>query len=100
MIGYLRELNHCIPDIVNLAGDSCLNFRDFKFKIISSNLENSKEHQVAISFYSDWLSWIDSVGDHVLCAKNHSTDDKGTLETFMLKPQPNLQIAFYKSHDQ
>lgn len=95
-IGYLRQLNDIIPDIVNTHGKLCLPFKRFRFEIVQSNIQNKAEHKIAIYFYSDPLTWIDTVGDHLLVAYgDHRTAlaNGAGIETDLIALQPFLSIS-------
>lgn len=66
VIGYLQQLNDTIPDITNNLGKLFLKFKQFRFEIINSDFTNRARHQVAVSFYSDPLTWHDTIGSQLL----------------------------------
>ncbi|MBD2703174.1 hypothetical protein IC229_21185 [Spirosoma sp. BT702] len=95
-IGYIRQLNNIVPDIVNQSGKLCLPFTQFKFDIIHSHVSDKQAHKVAITFYSEPLTWIDTVGNTLLIAygDRQSTLQNGeTVDTDMITLQPYLSIA-------
>ncbi|UFH56952.1 hypothetical protein [Spirosoma sp. KNUC1025] len=95
-IGYIRQLNQIIPDIANIAGKLCLPFTQFKFEIVHSHVEQKEVHKVAILFYSDWLTWIDTVDDRLLIAYGDQQPALQTgqeIETDMVAQQPFLSIS-------
>lgn len=67
-VGYLRQLDGTIPDIVNAFGKTCLPFTQFKFEIVASHVTQKEAHKIAIYFYSDPLTWFDTVADQLLLA--------------------------------
>lgn len=99
-MGYLKELNHAVPDIIDALGESCLTFKEFKFELLESHMEQKELHRVAVSFFSDWLLWVDTIGDQILCAKEIGGEDfTSTQETFMIPTQKHLQIAYYRPYE-
>jgi hypothetical protein len=64
---YIRDLKF-IPEIANNSGKLCLKFQNFKFEILQSHISKKDLHRVAISFYSDSLTWIDTIGNQLLIA--------------------------------
>lgn len=94
--GYLRQLNDIVPEITNAHGKLCLPFKRFKFEVVHSHVHNKAEHKVAIYFYSDPLTWIDTVGNQLLIAYG---DQRAVLaqgqevETDLISLQPFLSIS-------
>ncbi len=77
-MGYLKQLNNIIPDIVNAFGSVCLPFNQFKFEVLASHVQRKEAHRVAIYFYSDPLTWIDTVDGQLLIAYG---DQRTALQT-------------------
>ncbi len=67
-LGYLKQLNQLIPDVVNAFGQPCLPFTQFKFEIRASHVQQKEAHKLAIYFYSDPLTWIDTLDNQLLIA--------------------------------
>lgn len=98
-IGYIRQLNQLIPDIANQAGKLCLPFSQFTFEIIQSHVQHKQEHRVAISFYSEPLTWIDTVANTLLIAYGEqlgSLHEGKTIDTDMIMLQPYLSISSFQ----
>lgn len=98
-VGYIRQLNERIPDVINPFGKLVIPFKNFRFEIIQSHRKNKEHHKVAIYFYSDTLTWIDSLDHHLLVAIGDKFDalNKGhevETETVLLKP--GLTICSYQ----
>ncbi|MBO0931768.1 hypothetical protein [Fibrella aquatilis] len=98
-MGYLQQLNQVIPDVVNAVGKSCLPFTQFKFEVLASDVTQKAAHRIAISFYSDPLTWIDTVGDRLLVAYG---DQRPVLQagsevpTDLIAMQPYLSISSFQ----
>lgn len=95
-IGYLRQLNDIVPDVTNAYGKLSLPFKRFKFEIVHSHIQNKAEHKVAIYFYSEPLTWIDTIGDQLLIAYSDQREalKKGEeVETDLIALQPFLSIS-------
>ncbi|WP_428656327.1 hypothetical protein [Runella sp.] len=95
-IGYLRQLNDIVPDVTNAHGKLRLPFKRFKFEIVHSHIQNKAEHKVAIYFYSEPLTWIDTIGDQLLIAygDQRETLNKGEeVETDLIALQPYVSIS-------
>ena len=95
-MGYIQQLNDIIPDIANTYGKLCLPFRNFKFEIIQSHIKDKLQHRVAIWFYSEPITWIDTVGRQLLIAYgDHSESFRSgkEIETEMIELVPYLSIS-------
>ena len=98
-LGYLRQLNQTIPEVVNAFGNLCLPFTQFKFELLASHVQQKEAHKIAIFFYSDPLTWLDTVGNQLLVAYG---DQRATLQegnevsTDLIMLQPNLSIWSYQ----
>ncbi len=98
-VGYIRQLNDIIPDIVNAHNKICLPFKNFRFEILNSHLTNKNEHKIAIWFYSQPLTWLDSLGNQLLIAYGNKTEaiEKGeNIETDLITLQPFLSISSFQ----
>lgn len=91
VVGYLRQLNDTIPDIVNNLGRYFLRFTEFQFEIINSNLLDPGRHQIAINFFSEPLVWHDTIGNYLLVGAEDPTGPAEGL-THLFQLQPYLSI--------
>lgn len=99
IIGYVQQLNGQIPDILNNVGKHFLPFKNFRFEIINSDIRSKEQHQVAINFVSEPLTWYDTIGDRLLVGVTGSgnIDNKdGEVLTEVLSLQPFLSIYSLK----
>ncbi|MCC3160636.1 hypothetical protein LJ737_25585 [Hymenobacter sp. 15J16-1T3B] len=64
--GYLQQLGGLVPDIVDNLGRRFLPFSQFQFELINSDLQDRSRHQVAVNFYSDALTWHDTISTNLL----------------------------------
>lgn len=93
---YIKQLNNIVPDIANVYGKLCLPFNRFKFEIIDSDVKDKASHKVAIYFYSDPLTWIDTLDGKLLIAygdKREAINLGEEVETEMIALQPFLNIS-------
>ena len=60
-MGYLKQLNQVVPDVVNAFGKLACRSRSFEFEILASHVQQKELHRIAIYFYSDPLTWIDTL---------------------------------------
>ena len=94
-MGYLQQLNQTIPDVVNALGKSCVPFTQFKFEILASHMEQKEAHKIAIHFYSDPITWIDTIGDQMLIAygdQRQALQTGSDVSTDLIALQPKLTI--------
>ena len=93
---YIRQLNDIVPDIANVYGKLCLPFNQFKFEIIHSDVKDKASHKVAIYFYSEPLTWIDTINGILLIAygdQRNQIDRGEEVATEMIALQPFLNIS-------
>lgn len=98
-IGYLRQLNERIPDITNMAGKTVIPFRNFRLEIIQSHVKDKYQHKIAIHFYSEVLTWIDTVQNLFLLAIGDQRDALNNgqmIDTEMIAWRPNLSISAFQ----
>jgi len=93
-IGYIRQLKDIVPDVANAYGKLCLPFKNFKFEIIDSHIQDKAQHKIAIWFYSEPLTWIETVGNQLLIAYGNQLENTGKeIETEMIPLVPYLSIS-------
>lgn len=100
-LGYLRQLNGLIPELLNVWGQTCVPFKNFKFEILQSHIQQKEQHKVIIYFYSEILTWIDTIDKQILFAKDNqiNTLDSGKeIETDLLPLIPNLNIISFQKN--
>lgn len=98
-IGYLRQLNERIPDITNVAGKAVIPFRNFRFEIIQSHVKDKYQHKIAIHFYSDVLTWIDTVQNLFLLSigdQREALRNAQMIDTEMVAWRPNLGVSSFQ----
>lgn len=92
IVGYLQQLKGIIPDVLNNIGKHFLQFKDYRFEIINSDIKNKASHQVAINFFSKPLVWHYTIGEHMLLSPLNEEKNDGEILTDLLKLQPFLCI--------
>jgi hypothetical protein len=95
-VNYIRQLKDVVPEIVNVYGKLCLPFKYFKFEIIHSDVKDKASHKVAIYFYSEPITWIDTLDGKLLIAygdQRAAIDSGEEAETDMIAMQPFLNIS-------
>ncbi len=88
--GYLQQLHGKIPDIVNNIGKYFMQFSQYEFEILRADRDKPASFRIAISFYSDALVWLDTIGDYLLL-KNRK-DKTGSTHLFALRPYVNIHM--------
>ncbi|WP_276499930.1 hypothetical protein [Terrimonas pollutisoli] len=99
IVGYLQQLKGVVPDILNNVGKHFLRFENYRFELINSDIKNKSAHQAAINFFSEPLTWHDTVSNYLLVSQSseEKTDD-GVL-TEMVQLQPFLSIYSLKTEE-
>jgi hypothetical protein len=87
IVPYIKYLEEKVPDVLNVLGKHFLPFKNFRFEIINSHLDDITKHQVAINFYSEPVTWIDTVGDKMIISLDNTIENNEWLtETISLQP--------------
>lgn len=97
--GYLRELEGIIPDVRNQFDKPFLTFRNFKFEILTSHTRDKNQHKIAIYFYSDPVTWLETFGKTLIVTTGDETValQKGmALHTEMIEASAQLSICSYQ----
>ncbi|GAB3342520.1 hypothetical protein GCM10027299_57400 [Larkinella ripae] len=97
-IGYIRQLNDLIPDVTNRDGKRCLPFKNFRFEIIDSHIQDKSQHKIAIWFYSEPLTWIDTIDNNLLIAYGDQSAALAVgneVETDLIPLSPYLSISHF-----
>jgi hypothetical protein len=92
IVGYLQQLKETIPDVLNNLGKHFLPFKNYRFEIINSDMKNKASHQVAINFFSEPLTWHDTVGEYLLVSLSREDNAGNEITTDMVKLQSFLSI--------
>jgi hypothetical protein len=98
-MGYLQQLKQVIPDLLNASGQEVVPFTQFKFEILASDVNQKDAHKVAITFYSDPITWIDTLGNALFVAygdQRQTLAEGSEVNTDLLALQPNLTIWTYQ----
>lgn len=87
VVPYIQHLEEKVPDVLNVLGKHFLAFKNFRFEIINSHMDDHTKHRVAINFYSEPVVWIDTVGDKmIISTNNEATGEEWLTETMVLSP--------------
>lgn len=97
VVGYLRQLNGIVPDVLNKRGVPFLPFTDFKFEIIDADFSDQNKYELQITFFSDPLIWHETIGDSLLLSVAAEPQTKDGALTQLLPMQPAVDIYSYKT---
>lgn len=95
-INYIRQLKDIVPDIANVYGKLCLPFNRFRFEIIHADLKDKDGYKIAVYFYSEPVTWIDTLDGKLLIAYGDQRENLQSgveVETEMIALQPYLNIS-------
>lgn len=98
-MGYLQQRNDRIPDVTNAQQQASLPFTQFKFEILAAQLDQKETFRIAIFFYSDVLTWVDTLGDRLLLAygdQQAALRQGQAITTDLIPLQPELSIWSYQ----
>lgn len=96
IVGYLKQLDGVIPDILNNLGKHFLKFTGYRFEIINSDIKNKANHQVAINFFSEPLAWHDTLGGYLPVSPLNGEKNEDGILTDLLQLQSFLNIYSLK----
>jgi len=97
VVPYLKQLNGKMPDILNNLGKLFVPFSNYKFEIIESDIRDKAKHRIAVEMYSDALTWIDTIDNHLLVSVHSDREDSDAeVLTEMFVMQPYLSIYSIK----
>jgi hypothetical protein len=88
--GYLQQLNEIVPDILNNLGQQFLQFTQYQFEIINSDLQDRSRHRVAINFYSEPLCWHDTISNYLLLSPQKEQGGECLTHLFQLQPYVSI----------
>ena len=96
IVGYLKQLDGVMPDILNNLGKHFLQFTGYRFEIINSDIKNKTGHQVAINFFSEPLAWHDTAGGYLLVSPLNGEKNEDGILTDLVQLQSFLSIYSLK----
>lgn len=84
MVGYLQQLKGIVPDVLNSIGKHFLQFDNYRFELINSDIKNRAAHRVAINFFSEPQQWHDTVANCLLVSSLNSEKNADGILTEMV----------------
>jgi hypothetical protein len=91
---FIARLNNKIPLIKDNLGNR-LSFDTVRFELIESHIEDESLHKVALNYETGTLTLLELFGEYMLLTQDDTVDSE-TLETFILRMQPDLSIISYQ----
>jgi hypothetical protein len=86
--GILNKLDNKIPGLQDSLGKQEIPFVQYRFELISSDMNDPMAHKVGIIYLTDVFTLFEIIGDQLLLAFDPP-------HTFLLKMQPGLSIFSY-----
>ena len=93
---YVGELNGQIPGLTDALGQPVA-FIEHQFALIDSDITDRTKHRVALTYLTDTLTWLGTVGNYLLLTADDGRNATDAIDTFMVAMQPNLSIALYSA---
>lgn len=91
---FVGELNGQIPGLTDALGHPVA-FVEHQFALLDSDITDRTKHRVALTYLTDSLTWLSTVGHYLLLASGDQRTAPKTVDTFMIEMQPNLSIVSY-----
>jgi hypothetical protein len=91
----VEELGNKIPGLDDQLGNDVL-FETPEFKLLASDLSIKTAHEVSITYVTGGLTLVNTIHDYLVLAIGDQRENTGSIDTFMIKMQPNLAIAQYE----
>lgn len=95
---YVGELNGQIPGLTDALGQPVA-FTEHQFTLLDSDITDRTKHRIALTYLTDTLTWLGTVGSHLLLADGNGQTAPDTLDTFMIVMKENLSIVSYSIAD-
>lgn len=90
--GYVQQLNGKMPDITDNLRRKFLSFKNFRFELIRSDINDKSTHQVAISFFSEPMNWHETIGEYLLVSPHTEEKNEQEMLTHLVQLQPFFSI--------
>ena len=96
VLPFIDLLQKKIPGLHCNAGKPIC-FEHWQFELIDSDIHNKSAHRVAINYYTDTITVIETMGEYMLLANGDRSESFDDIpDTFVLKMQDGLSITKYK----
>ncbi|HVV56686.1 MAG TPA: hypothetical protein VHC47_15230 [Mucilaginibacter sp.] len=91
---FIARLDNKIPLLKDNLGNR-FTFETARFELIESHTEDASLHQVAVNYETGILTLLEIFGEYLLLTADDQ-DGGESLETFMLRMQPDLSVISYQ----
>ena len=89
-----------MPSLKNNAGKN-IEFNTWQFELVDSDIRNRSRHTIAINYYTDTITVIETLGEYMLLASGDRSDNLTDIpECFVLKIQDGLSITKFQQLSQ
>ena len=96
--GYINLLQKKIPVLLDCTGQNIV-FDAYRFEVLESDTGNPAVHTVAIWYYTETLTLLDQLGNHLLLVYGDKTEELSRSQPvencFMLPLQVGMSVVEY-----
>jgi len=96
VLPFVEQLQKKIPLLKDNAGKNIV-FDNWQFELIDSDVRHRSQHTIAINYYTDTITVIETLGEYMLLAAGDRSDNPtGIADCFVLKMQDGLSITKFQ----
>ena len=96
VLPFIEQQQKKIPLLKDNAGRSVV-FNTCQFELIDSDIRNRSLHTIAINYYTDTITVIETLGEYMLLAEGDRSDNLADIpDCFVLKMQDGLSITKFQ----
>lgn len=95
----LNQLHGIIPQITDVNGELCLEFKQFKFEILDADFEHKNKYRVMVEFITEPMLCVGLMGDNFLIAAIENREkfrNNEEVTTRLLPFQKALNVYSYQ----
>jgi len=97
---FVEQLQKKIPSLTVNAGKNIV-FNSWQFELIDSDIRNRSQHTIAINYYIDTITVIETLGEYMLLALGDRSESFNDMaDCFVLKMQDGLSITKFQQLQQ
>jgi hypothetical protein len=96
VLPFIELLHKKIPSLKDNAGKQ-IPFDHWQFELIDSDIKNKNMHTVAVNYFTDTITVLETLGEYMLLSLGDKSDCINDVsETFVLKVQDGLSITKFQ----
>ena len=96
VLPFMEQLQKKIPLLKDNAGKNIV-FDTWQFELVDSDITNRSRHTIAINYYTDIITVIETLGKYMLLAAGDRSDNLTDIpDCFVLKMQEGLSITKFQ----